>query len=232
MRLEESSRSVARILSPETIGAASFATPSEIFLDMHGRERLRALDPFNATKLVAFSQLSNYIIPTLGDRVEMAHSVECRTPFLDRDLVDYVGTVPPAHLLDVSTLREKLLLREAFRGTLPEFISNEPKKPFLGEGWRSFTRTPRGAQIFGDLTSRRAVRRAGYFNPSIVPWIRMLWRVLPERSVLWKKVDILAGLVMGTQFLHDRFIEQRLESNPSFEMEDRTPTARQSVVRA
>jgi asparagine synthase (glutamine-hydrolysing) len=232
MRLEESSRSVPRILSRETIGAASFPTPSEIFLDVHGRERMRALDPFNATKLVAFSQLSNYIIPTLGDRVEMAHSVECRTPFLDCDLLDYVGTVPPAHLLDVSTLREKLLLREAFRGRLPEFISKERKKPFLGEGWRSFTRTRRGAQIFGDLTSRRAVRRAGYFNPSIVPRIRMLWTVLPEGSVLWKKVDILAGLVMGSQFLHNRFVEQRTESNPSFAMEDRTPTARRSVVRA
>jgi hypothetical protein len=46
--------------------------------------------------------------------------------------------------------------------------------------------------------------------------------VLPEGSVLWKKVDILAGLVMGSQFLHARFVEQRIESNPSFAMEDRT----------
>ncbi len=225
MRLEESSRNVARILSAQVIGAASLPTPAEIFLDVHGRERMRALDPFNATKLVAFSQLSNYVIPTLGDRVEMAHSIECRTPFLDRDLVDYVGSVPPPHLLDVSRLREKVLLREAFSGTLPEFSARERKKPFLGEGWWSFTRTRRGAEIFNDLTSRSAVRRAGYFNPSIVPRIRTLWTVLPKGSVLWRKIDILAGLIMGSQFLHRRFVEQRIESNPSFEMTDRTPAA-------
>jgi hypothetical protein len=47
--------------------------------------------------------------------------------------------------------------------------------------------------------------------------------VLPAGSVLWRKVDILAGLIMGTPFLHRRFVEQRIESNPSFEMADWTP---------
>ena len=78
--------------------------------------------------------------------------------------------------------------------------------------------------------------RAGYFNPSIVPWIRTLWKVLPEGSVLWKKVDILAGLIMGSQFLHERFVEQRIASNPSFEMEDRargdgSHMSRQAIAR-
>ena len=225
MRLDESSRNVSRILSDGTIAAASSPTPAEIFLGMHDRERMRALHPFNATKLVAFSQLSNYIIPTLGDRVEMANSIECRTPFLDCDLVDYVGSVPPAYLLDVSGLREKALLREAFNGALPEFISRERKRPFLIEGWKHFARTRRGAQIFGDMTSPAAIRRTGYFNPSIVPRIRTLWTILPETSVLWKKIDILAGLIMGSQFLHERFVERRIESNPAFEMDDRTPAS-------
>jgi asparagine synthase (glutamine-hydrolysing) len=232
MRLLESSRMVSRILSDRTIAAASFPTPAAIFLDMHSRERMRALHPFNATRLVAFSQLSNYIIPTLGDRVEMANSVECRTPFLDCDLVDYVGSVPPSYLLDVSGLREKFLLREAFRDSLPEFIANERKRPFLIEGWKHFTRTRRGAEIFGDLTSPGAIRRAGYFNPSIVPRIRALWTVLPETSVLWKKIDILAGLIMGSQFLHERFVERRIESNPAFEMDDRTPAAASAAAAA
>ncbi len=223
MRLEDSSRNVARVVTGEAIKAASFPTPAEIFLSEHPCDRMRALDPFNATRLVALSQLSNYVIPTLGDRLEMANSVECRTPFLDRDLVDYVGLVPPAYLLDVDTLTEKWLLREAFSDRLPAFLSTQRKKPFLGEGWWSFTRTRRGAAIFGDLTSPGAVRRAGCFNPAIVPRIRLLWAVLPKGSVLWKKIDILAGLIMGTQFLHEHFVEQRIAADPSFEMDDRTP---------
>jgi asparagine synthase (glutamine-hydrolysing) len=225
MRLEDSSRNVARVLAADAIGRASFPTPAAIFLGEHACERMRTLHPLNASRLIAFGQLSNYIIPTLGDRVEMANAVECRTPFLDRDLVDFVGLVPPAYLLDVSTLREKHILREAFVGTLPAFVAAQRKKPFLGEGWWSFTRTRRGAEIFDDLTSPRAVRKAGCFNPSIMPRIRTLWTVLPRSSVLWKKIDILAGLMMGTQFLHGHFVERRVASNSSFEMDDRTPVA-------
>jgi asparagine synthase (glutamine-hydrolysing) len=223
MRMKESSRKTPRILTKDTIARASFPTPGEIFVNMHDGEKMRGLHPFNATKIVAFSQLSNYIIPTLGDRVEMANSVECRTPFMDRDLVDFVGTVPPEYLLNVGTLREKFLLREAFQGTLPEFISKERKKPFLGEGWYSFTRTKKGAELFGDYTSRDSIKRAGLFKPTIVPSIRLLWKILPEGSVMWKKLDLLAGLIMGTQVLQQRFVERRIESDPAFEMEDRTP---------
>ena len=57
----------------------------------------------------------------------------------------------------------------------------------------------------------------------------MLWAVLPQGSVLWKKIDILAGLIMGTQFLHERFVERRIASDPSFEMDDRTPGGQQGA---
>ncbi|KAL2363928.1 hypothetical protein RJZ56_003137 [Blastomyces dermatitidis] len=42
------------------------------------------------------SALSNYILSDLGDRLEMAHSVEGRTPFLDHHLTDYVNRLPPS----------------------------------------------------------------------------------------------------------------------------------------
>lgn len=225
MRLRESTRRTRRILSAEVVAAASTTTPDQLFLRNFDTARMHALHPLNATKLVAFSQLSNYIIPTLGDRVEMANSVECRTPFLDRDLVDLIGTVPPAFLLNVRGLREKHLLREAFGGILPEFLSQERKKPFMAEGWQTFVKTERGAQIFDDYCSMRAIRRAGCFNPTLVPTLRLLWKVAPEGSVPWKKVDILAGLVMGTQVLHARFVERRVASDPTFAMENRTPSA-------
>jgi asparagine synthase (glutamine-hydrolysing) len=225
MRLRESSRRTPRILSKSVIAAASAATPDQLFLRNHDPAGMRALHPFNATKLVAFSQLANYIIPTLGDRVEMANSVECRTPFLDRDLVDFVGSVPPAYLLNAPALREKYLLREAFAGTLPDFVSNERKKPFMGDSWQTFVRTKRGAQIFGDYCSWNAVKRAGAFNPTAVPMLRALWKVAPEGSATWKKLDILAGLIMGAQCLHARFVEGRVESRADFAMEDRTPPA-------
>ena len=39
----------------------------------------------------AKTMLPNYILSNLGDRMEMAHSVEGRLPFLDHHLVEAVG---------------------------------------------------------------------------------------------------------------------------------------------
>ncbi|EFQ36062.1 asparagine synthase [Colletotrichum graminicola] len=40
--------------------------------------------------------LANMILTSLGDRTEMAHSIEARTPFLDHHLVEYVNYLPPS----------------------------------------------------------------------------------------------------------------------------------------
>ena len=40
--------------------------------------------------------LANNFLSCLGDRTEMAHSVEARTPFLDHVLTEYVNQIPPS----------------------------------------------------------------------------------------------------------------------------------------
>jgi hypothetical protein len=52
-----------------------------------------------------------------------------------------------------------------------------------------------GAQPIFNVAGRHQARRL--LQPSIVPRIRMLWTLLPRGSVLAKKIDILAGLVMA-----------------------------------
>ncbi|KAK9776188.1 putative Glutamine amidotransferase type-2 domain-containing protein [Seiridium cardinale] len=50
------------------------------------------------TSMYAWSkcQLPNYILTALGDRCEMAHSIEGRPPFLDHQLADLMGSIPPS----------------------------------------------------------------------------------------------------------------------------------------
>jgi asparagine synthetase B (glutamine-hydrolysing) len=43
----------------------------------------------------------------------MANSVECRSPFLDSDLLDYVGRIPP--LVKFTKRRTKIPAQEAGR---------------------------------------------------------------------------------------------------------------------
>src|SRR5262249_49945892 len=60
--------------------------------------------------------LPNYILAVLGDRMEMAHSVEGRVPFLDHHVVELVRDLPVAQ--KIRGMTEKYVLREAARPVL------------------------------------------------------------------------------------------------------------------
>lgn len=49
------------------------------------------------TSLWVYNKLAlpNMILTCLGNRVETAHSVESRPPFLDQKLAEYVNALPP-----------------------------------------------------------------------------------------------------------------------------------------
>jgi len=72
---------------------------------------------------------SNYILNTLSDRLEMAHSLEGRVPFLDRDLIDLALNLPESSKLN--TYGTKHILRESVRSLLPESIYKKKKHPFV-----------------------------------------------------------------------------------------------------
>jgi asparagine synthase (glutamine-hydrolysing) len=76
------------------------------------------------------THLANSILSCLGDRTEMAHSLEARTPFLDHHLTSYVNGLPPAvklrHEPSTGTWTEKWILREAARPfVLPELYARQ-----------------------------------------------------------------------------------------------------------
>lgn len=77
------------------------------------------------------SGFASNILSSLGDRVEMSHSVEARTPFLDHHLTEYINMLPPSMKVRCDTrdkenigsysITEKWILREAAR----DFITDE-----------------------------------------------------------------------------------------------------------
>jgi asparagine synthase (glutamine-hydrolysing) len=67
------------------------------------------------------------------DRVTMAHGLEARVPFLDRDLVNLAARMPVDWLLPGAHGQEKAVLREAFSGWLPDDLLWRPKEQF-GDG--------------------------------------------------------------------------------------------------
>ena len=63
-----------------------------------------------------------------SDFISMWHALEIRVPFLDKDLVSLVQSIPSA--LRFSDVKPKYMLTEAFKDILPVEIWNRPKQGF------------------------------------------------------------------------------------------------------
>lgn len=98
--------------------------------------------------VINYNQLNGYILPNLGDRLEMSHHLEGRTPFFDDELASFVSTFPPEYLLHIPTLNEKMVLKEAFRAMLPDSTYEAHKHPFFPPVWLDVSQTPTGRFLF------------------------------------------------------------------------------------
>jgi asparagine synthase (glutamine-hydrolysing) len=97
-------------------------------LDVRGQLSGRA--PVNqALYLWAKTILPGYILTVLGDRMEMAHSVEGRVPFLDHEVVELLCAMPVD--MKIRGMTEKYVLREAARPVLTDTVYRRQKHPFL-----------------------------------------------------------------------------------------------------
>ena len=73
------------------------------------------------------SLFANYHLA--ADRLDMAHGVEVRLPFLDHHLFEYTNSLPVSLLAHHA--REKHLLREAMRPYIPDPVYDRVKRPFM-----------------------------------------------------------------------------------------------------
>ena len=80
------------------------------------------------------SILPNLILTCMGDRMEMAHSIEGRPPFLDHILTEYVNRLPPSLKIrydrPTGDLVEKWILREAGRPFITDELYRRKKHAF------------------------------------------------------------------------------------------------------
>jgi asparagine synthase (glutamine-hydrolysing) len=92
-------------------------------------QRTAGRDHLNQSLYInAKTSLPNFILTYLGDRMEMAHSVEGRVPFLDHRLAEVAARIPVD--MKVKGIREKHVLREAAKDVLIDEVYNRQKHPF------------------------------------------------------------------------------------------------------
>jgi asparagine synthase (glutamine-hydrolysing) len=82
-----------------------------------------------ALYLWAKTALPHYILSNLGDRMEMAHSVEGRVAFMDHHVAEYLHHVPGS--LKIRGMTEKYILREAVKDVITDTVYRRQKHPFL-----------------------------------------------------------------------------------------------------
>jgi asparagine synthase (glutamine-hydrolysing) len=92
-------------------------------------QRVAGRDHLNqALYIHSKTMLPNFILNYLGDRMEMAHSIEGRVPFLDHHVAEVAARVPVN--MKIKGIREKHVLREAAKDVLLPEVYNRQKHPF------------------------------------------------------------------------------------------------------
>jgi asparagine synthase (glutamine-hydrolysing) len=144
--------------------------------------------------------LASYILVVLGDRMEMAHSVEGRVPFLDHEVVELVVSLPVS--AKIRGMTEKFVLREAARPVLTDTVYRRQKHPFLSPP-ATLEGTGKLNQFMQDTLRGSVLRSMGIFDPERVT---KLLDALPGMSAADRTVlDQGLMLILSACVLHQRF---------------------------
>ncbi|MBA2343140.1 MAG: asparagine synthetase B [Thermoleophilaceae bacterium] len=93
---------------------------------------VRAIEHFDPSLVRTLDGLHDLNLQR-ADRVTMAHGLEARVPFLDRQLIGFAMALPTAWKIPGEGEMEKRLLREAFIGWVPDEVLWRDKSQF-GDG--------------------------------------------------------------------------------------------------
>jgi asparagine synthase (glutamine-hydrolysing) len=111
-------------------GFANRDTHHELMASLDVTRQMAGRDVVNQSLYVwAKTMLPNYILSNLGDRMEMAHSVEGRLPFLDHNVVEAVARMPVS--MKINGMTEKWLLRQSAKPVITDTVFKRQKHPFL-----------------------------------------------------------------------------------------------------
>jgi asparagine synthase (glutamine-hydrolysing) len=150
--------------------------------------------------LWAKSQLPNYVLTMLGDRMEMAHSIEGRVPFLDHHVVELVRDLPVNQ--KIRGMTEKHVLREAMRPLLTEEVYRRHKHPFTSPPVALDPDEPLHA-FLQDTLRGPVLASLGFYDRGAV--VALLDRLPSMDAPARTAVDPALMMLLSACVLHERF---------------------------
>lgn len=129
------------------------------------KERICNRDLVHKRSYIDFKlRMADHLISDHGDRMTFANSVEGRYPFLDKNLVEFVKTIPPE--LKLKGFEEKYILKRMAEKYVPNEIIKREKFSFVAPGSSHLLK--QNVEYINDLLSYEKIRKQGYFNPDNV----------------------------------------------------------------
>ena len=151
--------------------------------------------------------LSGYLLSSQGDRMLMAHAVEGRFPFLDKDVISLADSLPASYKL--RGLDEKHVIKRVAEEFLPAEIIARKKQPYRAPDALAFVGDDVPDYVDEALTET-ALRNTNVFDPQ--PVIQLVRKCRARsRDGQFSNADNMALVgVLSTQLLHRQLISAPL----------------------
>ncbi|HYA43044.1 MAG TPA: asparagine synthase (glutamine-hydrolyzing) [Syntrophobacteraceae bacterium] len=151
------------------------------------------------------NMLAPYLLTILGDRPELAHSIEGRTPFLDHHLFEAARHIPDRFKICGGV--EKHVLREAFKERVTEAIYSRKKWPYSAPPvWIEKGRHPGLDALLDKYLSREAIEESGIFRYRQINAWRWFLKLLFFDCLFKRRLNGALAFILTVQILDRLFV--------------------------
>lgn len=149
--------------------------------------------------------LGNYILVGLGDKMEMASTIEGRVPFLDKRVYDAVANMPTHYKMNKESV-EKYILKETFKKDITKSIYKKQKHPFVAPPLLSWGNEKDNVLMrLNDILSSQSMRNHSFFD---VEKIRMMInKINKESNDVKAKFDPIVMLILTLYYFEKNYIK-------------------------
>ncbi len=148
------------------------------------------------------TNFSELILSTLGDRVEMANSIEGRLPFLDNDCVNFALAIPD--YFKISEI-EKKIVREACKDLLPLSIYKREKHPLTAPSAINFTKKRNNPlnDMYSDIIQSSLLDNLPFIDP--VKFRKYFTSLKSANGEEQQAADVIVNRIVSAALLHQHF---------------------------
>ena len=153
--------------------------------------------------------VNDYLL--VEDRMSMSHSIEERVPFLDKDLVEFMMSLPVEIKMELNKPKE--LFRNIMAGKLPNRIINKKKWGFAVNPYLQFKKDLK--YTAEKILTKKYVEKQGIFN---YQYLQKILNLKPHPNLRWHYNYI--WIVMGIAIYEKMFIQSNMFKRNEFSMDE------------